>query len=288
MGADFDFSRYMALSLDHIVEDLTEFSIATWVFVLVFKAIEGGIASAYRNCSDPTYNSYKDTYTGSYVPMDPIENCTDKTNFVWAGIGIELGLQTFNICVYLWGFMQEKSAMKTAESLMNDTPPHKDDSVREFPKSIIDDRYPMRVLQAISFTVSYGFAQKVAARRIYANEFGGRYGNHLKGWQAACLILLYFVLWVVQNFIQSETVLKCTTVLALPPYVDEGNIEIAEAVAHASKSTTVQDFTKAAEVLGLPKDMLEEHLMEAYLESQEVSADVEAIEEKLEDTQGSI
>merc|ERR1712224_731378 len=55
VGADFDFARYLACSLDIIVEDLTEFSIWTWVFVLVFTAIKMGISAAYRDCSDPTY-----------------------------------------------------------------------------------------------------------------------------------------------------------------------------------------------------------------------------------------
>jgi len=197
------------------------------------------------------------------------DNCPDKSNGVAGGICFELFLQLLNIGLYIWARLGERWTLKKAEEFMGGKPCHKDDAAPTFPQSRIDGRYPMRLLQSVSFVVSYGFAQKIAARRIYADEFGGRYGNHLSAGEAAVLIIGYFFLWILQIFIQSETVLTCTTVLALPPYVDETNRNLAIAVAGVYDDHAKNDFKKAAEVLGLPVEMLKEHLMDEYLANQD-------------------
>jgi len=258
---NFDFSRYLACCLDHIVEDLTEFSISTWGFVIVIKLITLGIAASGKDCSDPTYSSSK------YWPYEPnpvVDNCPDTSNGVGIDISIELVLQAINIGVYIYARFGERWTLNKASELKNDTEAHLDDTAPEFPKSKLDDRTPMRLLQSVSFTVAYGFAQKIAARRIYVDEFGGRYGDHLSKGAAAAYIIGYFFLWVLQIFVQSETVITFTTVLALPPYVDQANKDLAIAVSKVYDDNAKNDFQNAATVLGLPVDLLKERLMADY------------------------
>jgi len=270
--------------LDQIVEDLTEFSLWTWGFVLVLTGVKLAISSTGRDCSDPTYGSTWTSVDGVYqgIPDAPIDNCPDKSNGVWVDLGFQVFLQSLNVGLYGWALYGERWTMDIgSKSIDSGKAAHEDDDAEEFPQSKLDDRIPMRLLQSVSFMVSYGFAQKVAARRIYQDEFGGRYGDHLDGWQAGLLIVAYFIMWAFQVFIQSETVLTCTTVLALPPYVDETNQELAVAVANVLESNQKQDFQTAADALGLPVSLVKEYLESHYLANQEGHGSASNVENPL-------
>ena len=52
MEEHFDYSRYLACSTDIIVEDLTEFSVWTWLFVLVVTAIKSIISHSLIDSKD--------------------------------------------------------------------------------------------------------------------------------------------------------------------------------------------------------------------------------------------
>merc|ERR1711935_698959 len=89
-------------------------------------------------------------------------------------------------------------------------------------------------------------------------------GEGLEVWQEILLVFFYITLYVGQVFLQSETVIVCTSVLALPPYVDKENAGLIKAVAAVNLHAETNDFKKAAKALGLPIDLIKEKLLHDY------------------------
>lgn len=237
----FDFSRYITCSLDVILVDLTEFSLWTWLFVVILEALLIAIAVPFLDDNEST--------------------------FLPPSVALQMVVFLVGVCLWIWARQQQSWGLKQAKALaeQSNKPAALDDSAPDYPKSRINDKWPMRILQACSFFITYACVKMFTSKRIYILWWGGYAGAGFNTGETVLIIFCYAALYVAQVMIQAETVICCTTVLALPPYFDTENQKLAKATADIYTATMQNDFKNAAKTLGLSKSLVEQKLKRDYM-----------------------
>jgi len=126
------------------------------------------------------------------------------------------------------------------------------------------DTFPMRIVQAVSFTTAFAISRTVAGTRLYSGHWGGSEGNEVGTGQAVGLTVIMVVLYIVQSLLQAECVIKCSKILAFPPFFDSENRALAEKCARVYSDAVDNDFKMASEALGISMSFLRDTLMDEY------------------------
>ena len=238
---EFDMSRYLAVSLDNILKDLTFFSPWTWFSVMCFEAVTCVLAFLWESKND---------------------------SFMWQLVVMSAVAMVPVVAIFIWARVQKCWILSTGAKLQESTSvaAHLDTESRTFKKSILNDKFPLRLMQACSFIISYSMISLVGAARFYDGDWGGVYGDSLNWEESSFYWFFSVVLWVLMLGLQADTVITCTLVLSLPPFVDAENEKLARKVVCAVEDAERTQFEQAAKILGLPLLLVQERLQADYLE----------------------
>lgn len=138
---------------------------------------------------------------------------------------------------------------------------------------MLDDKWPMRIVQAGTFFTCYSCTRVLCNARVYQ---GHMYRGTVKSPQEITVMIAIFVaIYLVQLFLQSAVVTQCTTVLALPPYIDEKNAATARACSKVSGLPAHNDYTAAAKALGVSLEFLQGKMSVETVEAERARAKAE-------------
>jgi hypothetical protein len=192
----FDLSRYLAIRLDAIIVALTQFSTVTWFIVFLFELIcFADSLLLERNWQSECV----------FLILPPV----------------------LSYCFYYWARSSDRSVMETAYAVVNgeEDPPSKEESAAGA-DIFKDDRLPMWILQSVSFFSALTAVRILGSRRLYNGSWPLETWEFTIVWTVAILSIL------VQVLIQRGCFILCTMVLSMPPYLDDDELDQAQAVVH--------------------------------------------------------
>ena len=225
----FDFSRYIAVSMDQVIMDVVDFSAPTWFLVLCIFLIH--------------------TLTAGLVEYQDVGHTP----------GIEVQVLVVSAISPLVAYViVMKSRWNLIEIVQKATAQdwtYEDD---DFAREHSVETYVARVLQGFMFVTSYGVSRLLASKTYWKSVKA----EPSDIWLLATYIFLY--LWV-GLILLPEALINATVCFALPPYVDELNQRTIISVRDYSRAHRDQDtkivnrirrISQAAE-LGVVRDLAE-------------------------------
>jgi len=236
----YDFSRYLALSLDHVLEDLSSITVVTWVIFGIFETIIFCVmAFAGVSASDS----------------------------LAVQISLAILCPLIALFILLWAYIRELTLTERGKTLFveernrADSDPNpsnatnaalltnKEGSEDSAPVSVelscnglCGDGWTLSVLQAFAFLTCYSVARILAAKRTY---------DSAQSIEVFVVLGGFVVLYFFQVYLLCSATLRCGTVFSLPPFVSKQGKTRAKRIKEYLINDKNYKFAAAADVLGI-------------------------------------
>jgi len=206
----FDFARYLSCCLDQILEDVINFSEWTWSFVLVIIIFHWIFAASI----DYSYIDCKDCLPG--VELQQCIVALVAPGAAWA-------MSHFS---------------RRGITLIMDKTDKEDFTYDKLHagEKVSFEKYCVRIMQALLFTVSYGLSRSIATKANWSVAIHGDPSPNTALWQFG--VMAYFIgLFLFSGlYIFPEALINVTVCFALPPYVDAENLDTVKGCVHYDKA----------------------------------------------------
>jgi len=217
-GDHFNFSLYIRVSTDEMLEDMVEFKQQSWMGCLLYYFCIGLLAN--------------------FLPHG------DSVEYVQLGFCVLLIL--LYIPINSWGVRKINHFMHYFKNRKGTAGDGDDHDLQDKPVDVAYERILRNSMQAITFINCYCLARVIGAKRFYTNDIYDDDSHPIL--TESVMLVVYLGSWIVNGFfLQPRSLPWITLLLSCPPYLAEDDVEVAEKVDKRRHHLTK---LKAAKLLG--------------------------------------